>query len=531
MAMFLFQIQGKKSGERLLGQELIQGSHDLATSYYLASEPSTLKGYVLRFALDVESQYAKTCATALEVQSPQGTSFIFEKQGYFASAESVSVQFSHAGTLHSGEMIQIGGMELKVIAAQGLPKRWVLYNGRSQFELSDGGHLLEVNNDNSRIFSEDERKYWAPVVCGDGKERLGIEYPFTVSLRSEGGKENLELAADRQAGLYGLWAEGRGVGLPFGINLQFKGHREEEISKLKLQIIDNSTGFSPEDKRVIKYSIDKGSDLSLQVSGSGETPVSEIYLAGSKVVARDETGLKKLGSIFDSEGSIRIYREHGLIFRPYSSFSGLGGDWVYLGLNSDSTLAIKRDAMEGELSEFSSSISLSKLAGQASSQISRDLDRPAYSAGGVEYARKSESEIDIFFFDPSKSQFHWTASNSSQPYKDWEWNQLEYKGRGTGNQFTISPVMYPNPAKEYSSVEFNWPGSSAYVELSLYDMTGRLVKPIFTGPLKSGQFRQIFDVRDLLTGSYLVQGSIISFDPKWERHPIGGQGALFRVVR
>lgn len=163
--------------------------------------------------------------------------------------------------------------------------------------------------------------------------------------------------------------------------------------------------------------------------------------------------------------------------------------------------------------------------------LTKDLSKqPGYSFAGIEYI-KTQSELSLFFPDQSKSQFHWTAVNSFQPYKDWEWNQLEYKGKGVGEQFTIDPVMYPNPAKEYSSIEFNWPGDRAYVELSLYDMAGRLVKPVFSGPLDSGQFRQIFDVRDLLAGSYLVQGSIISFDPKWERHPIGGQGALFKVVR
>ncbi|MFH1095139.1 MAG: T9SS type A sorting domain-containing protein [Candidatus Micrarchaeota archaeon] len=141
-----------------------------------------------------------------------------------------------------------------------------------------------------------------------------------------------------------------------------------------------------------------------------------------------------------------------------------------------------------------------------------------------------KESLHTFFFDPSKRQFHWTVQNPFQPYNDWKYDQLEYRGPGVGDQFIINPVMYPNPAIEQSSVEFNWPGSRAYVELSVYDLDGNLIKPIFSSPIEHGRFRQIFDVRDLASGTYLIQGSVISFDP-WERHPIGGKGALFEVVK
>lgn len=69
-------------------------------------------------------------------------------------------------------------------------------------------------------------------------------------------------------------------------------------------------------------------------------------------------------------------------------------------------------------------------------------------------------------------------------------------------QLTLS--TYPNPTKKAVRIEYNLPAKMG-VKLSIYDVTGRLVKNIVNENQDAGFYHESFDITDLSQGVYFVK--------------------------
>jgi flagellar hook assembly protein FlgD len=69
--------------------------------------------------------------------------------------------------------------------------------------------------------------------------------------------------------------------------------------------------------------------------------------------------------------------------------------------------------------------------------------------------------------------------------------------------------IYPNPYNNVTAISYEIPNSSR-VEVSVYDIGGQLVKTLFYGPVKAGDFYTSWNGKDrhgfdLSSGSYLIK--------------------------
>lgn len=76
---------------------------------------------------------------------------------------------------------------------------------------------------------------------------------------------------------------------------------------------------------------------------------------------------------------------------------------------------------------------------------------------------------------------------------------------------TFEAKAFPNPAAGQTTVEIAVPTKGLF-EITLFDMTGKLIESIFSGELDRGKFRKELDLTNLNPGVYLV--NIISSDLK-----------------
>nr|WP_294862326.1 T9SS type A sorting domain-containing protein [uncultured Fluviicola sp.] len=64
-------------------------------------------------------------------------------------------------------------------------------------------------------------------------------------------------------------------------------------------------------------------------------------------------------------------------------------------------------------------------------------------------------------------------------------------------------LAFPNPAVENTTLEIQAP-QKGRMEINLYDMSGKLIREVYSGKISRGTFRQSIDLNDLTSGLYLV---------------------------
>jgi len=98
------------------------------------------------------------------------------------------------------------------------------------------------------------------------------------------------------------------------------------------------------------------------------------------------------------------------------------------------------------------------------------------------------SEEDALFLQSAAEQ---TVQSASQPIS------------GAPCSFALLP-NYPNPFNQSTSINFHLPAQS-YVQLSVYDITGRAVAELAKGEFDSGEHSLVFDSRNLPSGIYFAR--------------------------
>lgn len=81
-------------------------------------------------------------------------------------------------------------------------------------------------------------------------------------------------------------------------------------------------------------------------------------------------------------------------------------------------------------------------------------------------------------------------------------NPKELKKIGAKNEEEIK--MYPNPAKDEITLNFNF-SESAPVTINIYDLEGKLIKSESIKDYKAGNYEKTFSMNDFENGSYLVE--------------------------
>lgn len=80
---------------------------------------------------------------------------------------------------------------------------------------------------------------------------------------------------------------------------------------------------------------------------------------------------------------------------------------------------------------------------------------------------------------------------------------VEYDLNGEPFPVDFKAIAYPNPAADYSTLQLSVPAKNQF-EIGLYDMSGKLIRPLYSGEIARGTFRQEFGLSDLNSGVYLI---------------------------
>jgi PKD repeat protein len=110
------------------------------------------------------------------------------------------------------------------------------------------------------------------------------------------------------------------------------------------------------------------------------------------------------------------------------------------------------------------------------------------------------ANLTIYSGNPNvRFRFEYTQNGGNNIYLD----DINITGVvGIGEQTPIAGVtLYPNPADKKTNIEFSL-NSFSDVQISIYDITGRLIRTMSHGYLSPGEY--LYEVTDLKAGSYMV---------------------------
>ncbi|MNJ86059.1 hypothetical protein D3C87_35420 [compost metagenome] len=80
---------------------------------------------------------------------------------------------------------------------------------------------------------------------------------------------------------------------------------------------------------------------------------------------------------------------------------------------------------------------------------------------------------------------------------------IETDENGVPYPTAFKAFAFPNPAVENTTIEIQAP-EKEYAEVHLYDLSGKLIREVYSGEIPRGAFRQQIDLNDLNSGLYLV---------------------------
>ncbi|WP_430406849.1 T9SS type A sorting domain-containing protein [Fluviicola sp.] len=80
---------------------------------------------------------------------------------------------------------------------------------------------------------------------------------------------------------------------------------------------------------------------------------------------------------------------------------------------------------------------------------------------------------------------------------------IETDENGVPYPTEFKALAFPNPAVESTTLEIQAPHKER-MEINLYDMSGKLIREVYSGKISRGTFQQFIDLNDLTPGLYLV---------------------------
>ena len=104
------------------------------------------------------------------------------------------------------------------------------------------------------------------------------------------------------------------------------------------------------------------------------------------------------------------------------------------------------------------------------------------------YATVINDSVVIFWIniiDENNSQIWWSKS-LFDPYTN-----IEDEVINQASKFTLHQ-NYPNPFNPITTIPF-YLDNSEYITISIYDISGRRIKTIFSGKLQSGHYKEVWD--------------------------------------
>lgn len=130
------------------------------------------------------------------------------------------------------------------------------------------------------------------------------------------------------------------------------------------------------------------------------------------------------------------------------------------------------------------------------------------------YTAPSTAQVDTLFAVGNSTNNDTSSSND-------EWNFSPnftirvYNPNGTANQSTIANSFrlyqnYPNPFNPATKIQYIIP-SSGYVDLEIFDITGKTVKSLFKGNQSVGMYKFDFNGSPLASGIYFCE---LKFTPE-----------------
>ena len=100
----------------------------------------------------------------------------------------------------------------------------------------------------------------------------------------------------------------------------------------------------------------------------------------------------------------------------------------------------------------------------------------------------------------------WQGTNDApQYYQDYIWKSINIQKVGINEIIKNATVnIYPNPASSNATVSFELE-KPCYLELNLYDLTGKQIKEVFSGFAAEGLFTQTVKLSQLSAGVYYLK--------------------------
>ncbi|NBC15871.1 MAG: T9SS type A sorting domain-containing protein [Bacteroidetes bacterium] len=130
----------------------------------------------------------------------------------------------------------------------------------------------------------------------------------------------------------------------------------------------------------------------------------------------------------------------------------------------------------------------------------------------VDESGLASTELEVGPLDYSTTH-HWRVRgrnaagagpwSSARNFTTAEGTDIERVGEEVPTRLSLH-ANYPNPFNTRTTVRFDLPDPTD-VSLTVYDMLGRIVETLTTGPLPAGRYSYVWEAGDLPSGSYLIQ--------------------------
>lgn len=118
-----------------------------------------------------------------------------------------------------------------------------------------------------------------------------------------------------------------------------------------------------------------------------------------------------------------------------------------------------------------------------------------------------EEAPEVVEITPENLRIHYLGGASMTPvyidYLEETVQELELDENGVPYPTEYKAVAFPNPAVESTTLEIQFP-KKGQTEINLYDLSGKLIRHIYSGEVPRGIFRNPIELFDLNPGVYLV---------------------------
>jgi hypothetical protein len=137
-----------------------------------------------------------------------------------------------------------------------------------------------------------------------------------------------------------------------------------------------------------------------------------------------------------------------------------------------------------------------------------NVNEPFVPSGQEDWEESSfNSIVSVFLNSSFRVRFEFVSENGNNIYIDdinlQDANLVSTNEILSGIKNSLK--VYPNPASNQANIEIDQVSNQSNIEIVLMDLSGRTIKPIYSGNLSSSQNKWVVELNDLSNGIYFVR--------------------------